>query len=108
MLDLVGRDAGDDVVAVGEEETDEADLEWREGRGYEPGPGRVVGCLERVSLHAHTRMGHHHGPGYGRARRAVGGWPLRNEGPGADWVCLDGPDSEAFRSAMAMSESYGD
>lgn len=46
MLDLVGRDAGDDVVAVGEEETDEADLEWREGRGYEPGPGRVVGCLE--------------------------------------------------------------
>ena len=36
-----------------------------------------------------------------------GGWSLRNEGPGADWVCLDGPDSEAFRSAIAMSEDYG-
>lgn len=45
VLDLVRRDARDDVVAVCKEKADEADVERGEGRGYEPGSGRVVGCL---------------------------------------------------------------
>lgn len=38
--------------------------------------------------------------------RAGGGWSLRNEGPGADWPCLDGPDSDVLRSAIVVSENY--
>lgn len=34
---------------------------------------------------------------------AGSGLSLRNEGPGTDWPCLDGPDSDVLRSAIAVS-----
>lgn len=79
MLDLVRRDAGDDIVAMGEKEADEADLEWREGGGYEPGPRRVVGCLKRVSLLVGTGMGHGYEPGHDSGHWSVVMWVVLTE-----------------------------
>ena len=42
VLELVGGQAGDDVVAVGQQPADEADGERREGGGEEPSARRVV------------------------------------------------------------------
>lgn len=107
VLDLVRRDARDDVVAMREEEADEADVERREGRGYEPGSGRVVGCFGALA-YAYTYGMFREGRGYRATDEmglAGGGWSLRNEGPGTDWPCFDGPDSDVLRSVIVMSES---
>jgi hypothetical protein len=46
VLDLGGRQAGHDVVAMGQQQPDQPDAQRRERRREEPGPRRVVrGCV---------------------------------------------------------------
>jgi hypothetical protein len=45
MLDLMRRQAGDDIIAVGEEQSGQANNQRREGRGQEPGSWGIVGSF---------------------------------------------------------------